>query len=384
MAKKGSKILFISQYAGIIGGTEKFIFSASNLLRKNGYKTTAIYFEKTANAEKYLSAFDETFSTGEIGKLSAEDFALCTLHKIQNPEILSALVEKFSPVCFAHDHDYFCPKGYKYYPYKRINCLRPYNRIVCGACASIVPPRHITQGVGNFLRKNFCEIARLNRAVKKCPSFAVLSNFMRDELAANGIAKEKVKLISPFLDFSDAHEKTEAPAKPFKMVFAGQHVMSKGLHLLFDALTKTKCETFTHVLGTGPRTDYFKGLCAQLGLDGKVRFEGFTNSPDRFYAEAHATVFPSMWQEPFGLVGIESMKHATPVIGFDVGGVSEWLKDGLNGVIVKERDTAAFARAIDTLAADPALLKKLGEGGRNFVKEHYTEERFLSVFLNLK
>ena len=53
-----------------------------------------------------------------------------------------------------------------------------------------------------------------------------------------------------------------------------------------------------------------------------------------------------MWSEPFGLVGLEGMAHAKPVVAFDVGGVSDWLVDGENGFLVPRGDVDAMAAAI--------------------------------------
>lgn len=94
-------------------------------------------------------------------------------------------------------------------------------------------------------------------------------------------------------------------------------------------------------------------------------------------------VFPSLWQEPFGLTGIEAMSCGIPVVGFDVGGVSEWLKNGYNGILVPERDTTAMAGAIDQLLNDKELRKSLGKNARLSVEKNYCKQKFLNQFKNL-
>lgn len=68
MPPKKDKILFISQYAGFIGGLEKYIHSLSLLLRKNGFRTYSLYVEKTRFSEEFLSGFDGSRNISEIGE----------------------------------------------------------------------------------------------------------------------------------------------------------------------------------------------------------------------------------------------------------------------------------------------------------------------------
>ena len=375
------KILFINQHAGFIGGLEKYICSVSELLRSRGFSTAALYAERARDFGRFASSFDEIFDFSEIGSLNSAGFALSTLHKISDPALLAAAVAKFSPTAFIHDHDYFCPKGYKYYPYGRINCERPYSRLFCGICASIVPPRHMAGGPLALLQKNFSKCARLNALAKRCPRYVALSEFMKASLVKNGIDKADISVIRPFIYMPRPREKTQNAA--VEIVFAGQQVMSKGVTLLLEAASKMKSRAVIRILGSGPRLEHFRGLSKAMGLCERVFFEGWVDNPDDYFSRADVAVFPSLWQEPFGLSGIEAMSRGIPVAGFGVGGVPEWLKDGENGLLVPERDTDAMAAALDTLAGDPGLRASLGRGARSFVEKNYAPEKFLEDFTKL-
>ncbi len=88
---------------------------------------------------------------------------------------------------------------------------------------------------------------------------------------------------------------------------------------------------------------------------------------------ARATVFPISWQEPFGLVMIESMACGTPVIATRWGAVPEVIDDGRTGIIVDDwRDTAGALEAADALDQDEM---------RRTVEERFTPGRMVADYV---
>src|SRR5581483_208114 len=74
-------------------------------------------------------------------------------------------------------------------------------------------------------------------------------------------------------------------------------------------------------------------------------------------------LFPTEWDEPFGIVPLEAMACATPVIATGTGGSGEFLVDGENSVLFEAGDAAALARAIDALGHDEQLRNRVVSGG---------------------
>jgi glycosyltransferase involved in cell wall biosynthesis len=97
----------------------------------------------------------------------------------------------------------------------------------------------------------------------------------------------------------------------------------------------------------------------RLTIDSEVPREALAAA----YADADAFVFPSRWDEPFGMVPLEAMTQATPVIATRRGGSAEFLTDGVNCLEVPADDPAAIAHAVQALADDAALRRKLVDGG---------------------
>ena len=74
-------------------------------------------------------------------------------------------------------------------------------------------------------------------------------------------------------------------------------------------------------------------------------------------------LFPSVWDEPWGLVPLEAMAVGRPVVASGVGGTREYLEDGVNALTVPPADPEAIVSAVRRLATDPALREQLRRGG---------------------
>jgi glycosyltransferase involved in cell wall biosynthesis len=81
------------------------------------------------------------------------------------------------------------------------------------------------------------------------------------------------------------------------------------------------------------------------------------------YRDADVLVFPSRWQEPFGLVPLEAMSQGVPVVATRQGGSAEFLEDEVNCLVVPPDDPQALAAAVTRLADDPALRRRLTAAG---------------------
>lgn len=80
-------------------------------------------------------------------------------------------------------------------------------------------------------------------------------------------------------------------------------------------------------------------------------------------------VVPSVWPEPFGIVVIEAMASARPVIASQIGGIPDLVVDGETGILVAPGDPVALRQAIERLLADPGLRERMGQAGQRKVRE---------------
>jgi glycosyltransferase involved in cell wall biosynthesis len=90
----------------------------------------------------------------------------------------------------------------------------------------------------------------------------------------------------------------------------------------------------------------------------------------RVYARGVLAAVPSLWPEPFGLIGLDAASLGRPAIAFDVGGIREWLADGVNGVLVApSAGEDGLARALASLLNQPAECARMGANALNVSRQ---------------
>jgi glycosyltransferase involved in cell wall biosynthesis len=108
-------------------------------------------------------------------------------------------------------------------------------------------------------------------------------------------------------------------------------------------------------------------LAADLGLNGNMHFTEWRFCLDdipEVMAALTVLVHTSVSPEPFGLVLVEAMATARPVVAARDGGVPEVVEDGVTGLLIRPGDAGAYARAITGLLADPTAAHAMGKAGR--------------------
>jgi glycosyltransferase involved in cell wall biosynthesis len=151
----------------------------------------------------------------------------------------------------------------------------------------------------------------------------------------------------------------------------------KGHRVLLRSLQNVRRE-FPRVrlvcLGEGCLHNELETQASSLGLEDSVRFLGYQSNVVDWVALADFTVLPSFW-EGLPLVAIESLAAGRPVVATAVDGTSEVVIDGKTGLTVPPNDPERLAAAICRLLREPGLRERMGEAGRKWVIDHFSQER---------
>jgi len=358
------RVLYVSEKAGFFGGVERYIYDTAKALKDAGWSVSMMFAEEALGLQNFLKIFDGVFRTNEVDRIIAEeDFDLVVIFKTNDVSLISKLRLTFNTSVCVSDHDYYCARRHKYFPVGRINCLLPSNLFYCSIC---------TLGCVNMFK-----FSALLNEVRKCRSFMVLSEFMRHNLLMNGFPEESIYKIYPVREVPEKQDRKRTFAKPPVIMFAGQLIRGKGVDLMLKALTLLNRDYHALIVGDGKDMEYLRKLASLLGIADKVEFTGWQDDVSKLWDKADIAVFPSRWQEPFGLVGIEAFAHKVPVVAFDVGGVSEWLYHGKNGLLVPPRDIVTMCAELDYLLSSHETAEDMGIVSYKFVSKYFKPRQFV-------
>ena len=367
-------ILYIGGPTGFAGGIEQYAFQTAKFLRENGLRVDWCGFgEPHRDAQRFCSGFDRIVNVEQV--LATDDYRLVALHKVPELGLLTRLRLKFGErlVFWAHDHDLYCPRRHYYTPFGRTNCHRAYAPLRCWLCAHVTNPRH-----WKSLHSNHSALLRELQGHHA----VVLSAFMAENLRKNGFTAEKIHLLPPAIQLFN-YISNKFNSNMLNIIYLGQLIRGKGVDLLLEALGKLTLPWHARIVGDGPDRAMLENLADRLGIRDHLEFTGWLENPEAILSQSDVAVFPSRWQEPFGLSGAEAQAHGVPVVAFDVGGVREWLKDGATGYVVPPKDTTAMADRLTELFQNPALRQSLGENARRRMQERFSLEHFLFGFQQL-
>ncbi len=162
-----------------------------------------------------------------------------------------------------------------------------------------------------------------------------------------------------------------------RLLCVGRLIPVKGHLVLLRALAQARAHVPDLVLdiaGSGPLEPALRGYARELGLGDAVRFLGFVSPVQRAIEDASVVVVPSLG-EGFGMVALEAMERARPVIASAVGGLPEIVAGGETGLVVPPGDAEELADAMVALASDLPRASAMGEAGRRRALESFTQER---------
>lgn len=375
----GLRILHVHEKAGFCGGVEQILFDTARGLAARGWPQGLLHADPQPQAD-YMGAFACTGTGDELMAAFAPD--LLFLHKVEDPARVVALAARCPTVRMIHDHDLVCLRRHKYLPIGGAVCHEPAGfgcyRHLCfiqRAAPGATLPIAFKGLIG--VRASLAAHAGVRRLM-------VGSRWMRDELIMNGIDPAKVAIVPP-IPAALAEARPIPPSDEPEVLFVGQVIRGKGVDLMLRALAVVPSPWHATIVGTGNHLDACKALAAELGIAERVDFAGWVRHTDleSYYARAAVCVVPSRWPEPFGMVGVEAMARARPVVGFAVGGIPDWLADGVTGLLAPAADTAVLGAAIASLLADRERADVLGRGGLARVRAEFQPGLYLDRLMDI-
>jgi len=205
---------------------------------------------------------------------------------------------------------------------------------------------------------------RLDKIAASVDRIIVLTHWYKEILKLNGIPDNKISFVGQGLPYNASSGDDRRPPEGdiVRLIFIGRIDPFKGVHLLLEAMAGLAPERITlDIYGQVVDEDYYR-KCRELSKElPSVSWKGVIEQDKVIptLASYHALCLPSTFSEMSPIVIQEAFAAGIPVIGSNVYGIAEPVKDGVNGLLFKFNDSLDLRKVLAKVINDPALLKGL-------------------------
>lgn len=225
----------------------------------------------------------------------------------------------------------------------------------------------------------------LGRKLETARFCSAISSFARSQasLFSSPEVWDRIRIVHCGVGEPPALPSTPRDDSTCRLLFVGRLDQVKGVVVLFDAVAAMLAgggdgdASAVHLtlVGDGPQRADLERRTRELGIESSVVFAGYRNQDEvqQHLADCDVFVLPS-FAEGVPVSLMEAMAVGRPVVATNVGGVTELVRDGDNGVVVAPGDADVLRAALGSLAADPVLRERLGAAGRETVRADFDSE----------
>ena len=388
-------ILHLNDKIEISGGVEVYISYLIELLPAYGIKQNWIGVNE--NSSNYDVSFFEDSSNNlldiSFNKLLQfiKEFVrenkidLIHIHSISNPKLIDFCFGIAPVVRSMHEPRIVCPGHGKFLRYSERICDKDFGfhcliDIYKEGCSNRHPKR-VVKAIAN----TYFEI---NTASNKYSSVIVMSEYMKNEALSVGFKKDTISYnpyFTPIVSETDIFNRKNDKVKT--LLFIGRLSRTKGTHYFIElgiSLLEKGFDINFSIVGDGYDKTFFESIIP-VAQRSKFIFHGWKNKEEiqEILNKSYLLVFPSIYPEAFGIVGIEALMRGLPVVGFDVGGVSTWLKDEVNGYLVPVKNTEVLTARVERLLLDEELYSKMSLQAREITLEYFSPKVHLEKLIKL-
>lgn len=353
------RVLWINQKASLQGGAEQYIYNTVDEMKNFNVDSSLLYDANENANDEFLDMFDEAFPMlspyEQIKNINPD---VIYIHQLDDHNMYEQIMQTNVPtVRFFHDHKLFCLREHKYTTIGKQTCTKKVG-LGCYGCLGFINKSDNALG---FSLNSLGKLKKLQAVNKKIHHFIVASEYMKEHLQLHEFEGEKITINPLYASKKFEYSTSTNFSENKTLLFVGQLINGKGLDALLKSMKKINEEYNLVVVGTGKQEDYFKHFTKELKIENRVTFVGKLNHEELmdYYKKSYCLIVPSRSPETFNLVGIEAQKVGLPVIATDVGGVSQWLKHDINGLLTLPNDIKDLQEKINMLIEDKKLHQRL-------------------------
>lgn len=289
----------------------------------------------------------------------------CLFHSPPHQAVTTALRSAGLPLSvFCHGHEWWCASGSRYYAHASRPCAIRASTVACAL-------RYHVLGCGSLrLGKMTRGLARAlagRAALAAADIVCVLSTFMGSEAERHGARIGRVRSIPAPTALAGTGVRP-LPDEP-RALFASRLTREKGMDVLLDAFARVRPGIALDIAGAGIAAGHVARRITAHPAKDRIRLLGHVNRPALLdiLASASLVVVPSVWPEPYGIVGIEALALGRPVVASDAGGMGEWSREELGVLTAPAGDAEALAAAITRAVDEPVWRDRAASAGADWV-----------------
>ncbi len=217
----------------------------------------------------------------------------------------------------------------------------------------------------------------------------VISQNIAESLRGVGVPAEQIRVVYTGVDlgpYAELHRRTAHWTKQFLVGTVARLEEEKGISVLLGAFQKLLVvvpQARLIVVGEGTQRRKLEWLAKQLTIDRSVQWVGFAKNIPAWMKSFDLFVLPSVGREAFGIVLLEAMAAACPVVASNLGGIPEIIQNNRNGILVEPGDSELLMQAMLYLYRHPDVAMHLGATGRRWVEDRFSLPATLDQLLGL-
>lgn len=375
------RIAIANWTAAVVGGQETYLHAVIPSLTNAGHEVLFLYEQPAWPGAPTIFTADGRLDTIAVNSVNPRDAVadlkrwapdVVYVHGLGSGRLEARLLAQFRCVLFPHGYYGTCATGTKRFAFPHVlqchRTLEPSCLVLnyLRRCGGVNPWR-----LGRFYALQTGRRARLRRF----DAIIVASQHMREEFVRHAVNGPRIQCVPyPPSDIVPLSTLPQARAVAGRLLYAGRLTPLKGVDYLIRAIPMAEIALgrtlSVSIAGDGPARTQLEHLARSMGV--AADFLGFVDRyrTSSLMREADVVVVPSLWPEPFGLVGLEAAALGTPSVGFAIGAIPEWLRPGETGELAPGNPPTpeGLATALTQALSSPAHLQRLREVAWNWAR----------------
>ena len=396
------KILLVNKFHYLKGGSEKYYFDLAKLLQEHGHEVAFFtmkdekniktdckeYFVENSdmNSKNPLKAFDIIYSrkNKKVMEKALDEFKPDIVHlnnfqRQLSASIIKPIKKRNIPIVFtAHDLQAICPAIVMLDNEKNIceKCLRgKYVNCIKGKCVKNSGLKSI---LGAVERKYYRWKKIYSRKIDK---IIAPSEFYKLKLIQDGITENKIEALHNFINIEDYNVTIEDEGYA---LYYGRIIKEKGVLNLIKAFKNIK-NSKLYIAGDGPDIEKVKKYIHENNMDDTVKLLGYLNSSQvkEYVRKARFIVVPSIWYENCPYSVLETLAMGKPIIGSNLGGIPELVKDNETGLIYKYNSVIELEEKMNDLLNNKEKAVQFGKNAKEIAKKDFSKDEYYDKIIKI-